>query len=104
MPRWKEGVGDLKVLTDSKAALEVLDRVSTGTIQPFDDTDSVAECNRKFTQAEVDAAERYAVSGGKTAREIAEQLKIDSLGGVDNAQSAVQQVTKCSQTLRRTHS
>jgi hypothetical protein len=40
--------------------------------------------NGKFTQAEVDAAERYAVSGGKTAREIAEQLTIDSLGGVDN--------------------
>jgi len=40
----------------------------------------------KFTQAEVDAAERFAVSGGKTAREIAEQLKIDSpeFGGIDN--------------------
>jgi hypothetical protein len=40
--------------------------------------------NLKFTQTEADAAERYAVSGGKTAREIAEQLKIDSLGGVRN--------------------
>jgi hypothetical protein len=38
----------------------------------------------KFTQAEVDAAERIAVSGGKTAREIAEQLKIDEMGGIDN--------------------
>jgi uncharacterized protein YgbK (DUF1537 family) len=40
----------------------------------------------KFTQAEVDAAERFAVSGGRTAREIAEQLKIDSpeFGGIDN--------------------
>jgi hypothetical protein len=36
----------------------------------------------KFTQAEV--AERYAVSRGKNAREVAERLKIDSLGGVDN--------------------
>jgi len=38
----------------------------------------------KFTQAEVDAAERIPVSGGKTAREIAEQLKIDELGGIEN--------------------
>ena len=45
-PVLREGVGDLKVLTDSKAALEVLERVSTGTLQPFDDTDSVAECKR----------------------------------------------------------
>jgi hypothetical protein len=36
----------------------------------------------RFTQAEVDAAERLAVSGGKTAREIAEQQKIDELGGI----------------------
>ena len=34
----------------------------------------------KFTQAEVNAAERIAVSGGKMAREIAEQLKIDEMG------------------------
>ncbi|MBT8162555.1 MULTISPECIES: RNase H family protein [Arthrobacter] len=45
-PVLREGVGDLKVLTDSRAALEVLERVSTGTLQPFDDTDSVAECKR----------------------------------------------------------
>lgn len=31
---------------------------------------------------EVDAAEATAVSGGKTAREIAEQNKIDNLGGI----------------------
>jgi YD repeat-containing protein len=37
----------------------------------------------RFSQAEVDAAERIAVSGGRTKREIAEQLKIDELGGVD---------------------
>jgi hypothetical protein len=36
----------------------------------------------KFTQAEVNAAQRIAVSGGKTAREIAEQMKIDDLGGI----------------------
>jgi hypothetical protein len=30
----------------------------------------------------VDAAERISVCGGKTAREIAEQQKIDELGGV----------------------
>jgi hypothetical protein len=35
----------------------------------------------KFTQAEADAAERTAVYGGRTAREIAEQQKIDELGG-----------------------
>jgi RHS repeat-associated protein len=40
--------------------------------------------NDKFTQAEVDAAERIFVSGGKTVREIAEQMKIDELGGIDN--------------------
>jgi len=45
-PVLKEGIGDLKVLTDSKAALEVLERVATGTLQPFDDIDSVAECKR----------------------------------------------------------
>jgi RHS repeat-associated protein len=37
----------------------------------------------RFTQAEVDAAERTAVYGGRTARQIAEQQKIDELGGVD---------------------
>jgi RHS repeat-associated protein len=36
----------------------------------------------RFTQREVDEAERIAVSGGKTAREIAEQHKIDALGGI----------------------
>ncbi|ACL42073.1 ribonuclease H (plasmid) [Pseudarthrobacter chlorophenolicus A6] len=45
-PVLREGIGDLKILTDSKAALEVLDRVSTGSLQPFDDTDSIAECKR----------------------------------------------------------
>ena len=40
--------------------------------------------NGKFTQAEVDAAERAMVTGGKLQREIAEQLLIDSKGGVDN--------------------
>jgi hypothetical protein len=38
----------------------------------------------RFTQAEVDAAQRIEVLGGKTAREIAEQQKIDELGGIDN--------------------
>ncbi|QOT19432.1 RNase H family protein [Paenarthrobacter sp. YJN-5] len=45
-PVLREGVGDLKVLTDSKAALDVLERVATGHLQPFDDTESVAECKR----------------------------------------------------------
>lgn len=38
----------------------------------------------KFTEAEVSTAERIYVGGGKTAREIAEQLKIDELGGLRN--------------------
>lgn len=38
----------------------------------------------KFTQAEVDAAERFAVQGTKLDREIAEQLLIDSKGGIGN--------------------
>ncbi len=37
----------------------------------------------RFTQAELDAAERISVTGGKAAREIAEQQKIDELGGID---------------------
>ena len=37
----------------------------------------------RFTQDEVDAAQRIGVAGGKTAREIAEQHKIDELGGID---------------------
>ncbi|MEU8234393.1 RHS repeat-associated core domain-containing protein [Actinoplanes sp. NPDC048967] len=37
----------------------------------------------KFTQAEVECAERFSVPGGKTQREIAEQLKLDSFGGRD---------------------
>lgn len=37
----------------------------------------------KFTQAEVDAAERAMVTGGRLEREIAEQLLIDSKGGID---------------------
>jgi RHS repeat-associated protein len=36
----------------------------------------------RFRQAEVNAAERIGVPGGKTAREIAEQHKIDQLGGI----------------------
>jgi RHS repeat-associated protein len=39
--------------------------------------------SKRFTQAEVDSAERIGVVGGKTAREIAEQQKIDELGGID---------------------
>jgi RHS repeat-associated protein len=38
----------------------------------------------KFTQAEVDAAQRISVPGSKLDREIAEQLLIDSKGGVPN--------------------
>lgn len=45
-PVLREGVGDLRILTDSMAALEVLRRVSAGALQPFDDTDSIAECKR----------------------------------------------------------
>ena len=37
----------------------------------------------KFTQIEADAAERFAVAGGKTQREIAEQMLIDQKGGID---------------------
>jgi hypothetical protein len=37
----------------------------------------------KFTQAKVDAAQRFEVLGGKTSREIAEQLNLDSFGGRD---------------------
>ena len=37
----------------------------------------------KFTQAEVDAAQRFEVLGGRTAREVTEQLKLDSFGGRD---------------------
>jgi hypothetical protein len=36
----------------------------------------------RFTQEELNAAERFAVPGGKTAREIAEQQKIDEFGGI----------------------
>jgi len=36
----------------------------------------------RFTAAELANAERYAVSGGRTAREVAEQLKIDEFGGI----------------------
>ncbi|TIH27060.1 hypothetical protein [Subtercola vilae] len=35
----------------------------------------------KFTAEDIAGAERFGVPGGKTAREIAEQLKVDSLGG-----------------------
>jgi hypothetical protein len=38
----------------------------------------------RFTQNEVDAAERIAVSGGRLSREVAEQQKIDELGGIGN--------------------
>jgi hypothetical protein len=38
----------------------------------------------KFTAAEVEAAERFAVIGGQLEREIAEQLMIDSKGGIGN--------------------
>jgi hypothetical protein len=38
----------------------------------------------RFTSEEVAAAERTLVTGGKTAREVAEQMEIDSRGGVQN--------------------
>jgi hypothetical protein len=38
----------------------------------------------KFTQAEVNAARRILVLGGKVTREIAEQMMIDSYGGIVN--------------------
>ena len=39
----------------------------------------------RFTQDELNAAERFGVSGGKTAREIAEQQKIDEFpNGIDD--------------------
>ncbi|MFS0729447.1 RHS repeat-associated core domain-containing protein [Curtobacterium sp. 1P10AnD] len=38
----------------------------------------------KFSLDEVSSAERFEVTGGKTAREVAEQRKIDELGGVGN--------------------
>jgi RHS repeat-associated protein len=38
----------------------------------------------RFTASEVADAERSLVTGGKTAREVAEQLEIDSRGGVAN--------------------
>jgi len=37
----------------------------------------------KFTQAEVGVAQRFEVLGGRTAREVTEQLKLDSFGGRD---------------------
>jgi RHS repeat-associated protein len=40
----------------------------------------------RFTQAEVDAAQRVGVFGGRTAREIAEQQRIDELGGIRGGQ------------------
>lgn len=45
-PVLREGVGTMTVITDSKAALEVLNRVATGSLQACDDTDSVLECKR----------------------------------------------------------
>jgi hypothetical protein len=36
----------------------------------------------RFTQAEVDSAMRVSVSGGRVAREVAEQQMVDSLGGI----------------------
>jgi hypothetical protein len=38
----------------------------------------------RFTSEEVAAAERTLITGGKTAREVAEQMEIDSRGGVGN--------------------
>ena len=43
----------------------------------------------KFTQAEVAAAQRISVPGSKLDREIAEQLLIDSKGGVPNLVNVV---------------
>ncbi|MGK3708575.1 RNase H family protein [Arthrobacter sp. IK3] len=45
-PILREGVGSLKVLTDSKPALDLLDRVARGAHDAFDDSDSVSECRR----------------------------------------------------------
>jgi RHS repeat-associated protein len=42
-----------------------------------------AGAEARFTAAEVANAQRIEVLGGKTAREVAEQLMIDSLGGTD---------------------
>ncbi|GAA1138006.1 RHS repeat-associated core domain-containing protein [Kribbella jejuensis] len=43
----------------------------------------------KFTQAEADNAARQGVVGNKTSREIAEQMMIDRLGGINNLRNVV---------------
>jgi hypothetical protein len=48
----------------------------------------------KFTADEVANAERTLVTGGKTAREIAEQLEIDARGGVKNLINIVNPIGK----------
>lgn len=47
-------------------------------------SDQIAKRRQIICQAEVGAAERVAVPGGKTVREVAAQMKIDGLGGVDS--------------------
>jgi RHS repeat-associated protein len=43
----------------------------------------------KVTQAAADAAQRTEVLGGKTAREVAEQMRINQLGGIKNLENKV---------------
>lgn len=45
-PVLRDGTGTLTVLTDSKAALELLERVAAGEAPTEEDTDSVHECKR----------------------------------------------------------
>lgn len=45
-PVLRDGVGSLKVLTDSRAALDLLERVAAGEHSSADDTDCVQECKR----------------------------------------------------------
>ena len=56
----------------------------------------------KITQEAADNALRWAVSGGKTAREIAEQLRINELGGVAGLENIVNPIGAARKGLLQT--
>jgi RHS repeat-associated protein len=78
------GVGEEELATEGIYIINGAEGVYVGQSGSISSRLAQHVFSGRFTQNEVDAAERIAVSGGRLSREVAEQQKIDELGGIGN--------------------
>jgi RHS repeat-associated protein len=76
------GLGEEEVATEGIYVIEGAEGTYVGQSGEIATRLAQHVASGRFTQAEVDAAMRISVSGGRVAREVAEQQMIDSLGGI----------------------